>query len=425
VMREANVAKIAVIDSGHYLDFALVLAGKGHDVYYSVDWFRAFPRLEDYATGMGYEKAYPSFHKVIDPGVALSNAEYVVFTDVGLGYLASFLKGRGVRVWGASIPSQLLETDRFLMDLLMRRKGVGRPETRYAKGFNELKAVASEMLSKYSAVAVKMNVFRGNMETQLVKDVKDLDVVFSQTNLEPIQDRLSFIIEGEAEGVEWGVDTYFDGEGFVRPYAISPEAGGERTCFVRLVEKSFVDDFILSKIEPWLRDAGFKGFLSIEFFVTRDKVQVTDYTVRLPYPGAGLLARLYENVDELIMSSLDGHPVKPKYSMTYAVESDTYPESTGRWQPFTVPSKHWDFFGKRWSVYAGIEGEEHKLLYVPGGTSYGSGIGLSDGSIKDAYDKALEIASSINAPEKKYTARAWELFEEKRRKIEEWHGKIY
>lgn len=419
------MARIAVIDSGHYLDFALVLAGRGHDVYYAVDWFEAFPHVEDYATGMGYERVYPSFRKVIDPGVALERAEYVVFTDVGLGHLASFLRGRGVKVWGASIPAQLLETDRFFMDALMRRLGVGRPESRYARGFSELKAVASEMLTKYPAVAVKMNVFRGNMETQLVRDVRDLDVIFSQTNLEPIQDRLTFIVEGEAEGVEWGIDTYFDGEGFVRPYAMSPESRGERACFVRLVERSFVDDFILDRIEPWLRSVGFKGFLSIEFFVTRDRVQVTDYTIRLPYPGAGLLARLYENVDELIVSALDGHPVKPKYTFTYAVEIDTYPESTVRWQPYSVPAKHWDVFGKRWSVYVGVDGEVHKLLYVPGGTSYGSGIGLSSGSIRDAYDKAMEVASSIDAPEKKYTARAWEIFEEKRRQVEEWHGKIY
>jgi len=186
------LARIAVMIAGTTLDFALVLASKGHEVYYSVDWFRAFPRLEDYATGMGFEKAYPSFHKVIDPGIALNNAEYVVFTDVGLGYLASFLGDKGVKVWGASIPAQLLETDRFFMDILMRRIGVGRPETRYARGFSELKTVVSEMLSKYSAVAVKMNVFRGNMETQLISDVKDLDVIFSQTNLEPIQDKLSF-----------------------------------------------------------------------------------------------------------------------------------------------------------------------------------------------------------------------------------------
>jgi len=211
----------------------------------------------------------------------------------------------------------------------------------------------------------------------------------------------------------------------VRPYAISPEAGGERTCFVRLVEKSFVDDFILDKIGPWLRDTGFKGFLSIEFFVTRDKVQVTDYTIRLPYPGAGLLARLYENVDELIMSSLDGHPVKPKYSVQYAVESDTYPESTDRWQPYTVPQKYWDVFGKRWSVYTGMDGEEHKLLYVPGGTSYGSGIGLSSESLGMPMSKAMEIASSIKLRRKNTAARAWELFEERGRKLEEWHGKIY
>ena len=419
------MARIAVIDSGHYLDFALLLAGKEHDVYYSVDWFRAFPRIEDYATGMGYERAYPSFRKVIDPGVALGNAEYVIFTDVGLGHLASFLKSRGVKVWGASIPAQFLETDRFFMDSLMKRIGVGRPESRYARGFSELKSVVSDMLSKYPSVAVKMNVFRGNMETQLISDVRDLDVIFSQTNLEPIQDKLTFIVEGKAEGVEWGVDTYFDGEGFVRPYAISPEAGGERTCFVRLVERSFVDDFILDKLEPWLRRAGFKGFLSIEFFVTRDSVQVTDYTIRLPYPGAGLLARLYENVDELILSSMDGNPAKPKYTYTYAVESDSYPESTSRWQPYSVPAVHWDVFGKRWSVYVGLDGEEHKLLYVPGGTSYGSGIGLSSESIKDAYDKAIAVVSSINAPEKKFTARAWEVFEERRRQVEEWHGKIY
>jgi len=419
------MARIAVVDSGHYLDFALILASRGHDVYYSVDWFRAFPRVEDYATGMGYERAYPSFHKVIDPGIALGNADYVVFTDVGLGHLASFLKSKGVKVWGASIPAQLLETDRFFMDSLMRRVGVGRPESRYARGFQELKAVVADMLGKYPVVAVKMNVFRGNMETQLVSDLKELEVFFSQSNLEPIQDRLSFLVEGEADGVEWGIDTYFDGEGFVRPYAISPEAGGERTCFVKLVEKSFVDDFILSKIEPWLRDAGFKGFLSIEFFTTKDGVQVTDYTIRLPYPGAGLLARLYENVDELIISSLEGNPVKPKYTYTYAVESDSYPESTDRWQPFTVPAKYWDVFGKRWSVYVGLDGENHKLLYVPGGTSYGSGIGLSTESIKDAYDKAIAIVSSVNAPEKKYTARAWEIFEERRKRVEEWHGKIY
>jgi phosphoribosylamine-glycine ligase len=311
------------------------------------------------------------------------------------------------------------------MDSLMRRVGIGRPESRYARGFSELKSVVSDMLSKYPAVAVKMNVFRGNMETQLISDVKDLDVIFSQTNLEPIQDKLTFIVEGKAEGAEWGVDTYFDGEGFVRPYAMSPESRGERACFVRLVDRSFVDDFILDKIEPWLRGIGFRGFLSIEFFVIKDKVQVTDYTIRLPYPGTGLLARLYENIDDLIISSLDGHPAKPKYSMAYAVELDTYPESTERWQPYTVPVKHWDVFGKRWSVYVGLDGEEHKLLYVPGGTSYGSGIGLSNDSIRDAYDKAVEVASSINAPEKKYTARAWEIFEEKRKQVEEWHGKIY
>ncbi|MEM0040322.1 MAG: hypothetical protein QXW39_08130 [Candidatus Bathyarchaeia archaeon] len=423
--------RFAVIDSGHYLDFALMLLEYGAEkVYYSVDWFRAFPRIEDYATGFGYEEKYPGFIKVLDAGMALRKADYVVFTDVGLGGLAKFLEEKGVKVWGAKIPAQMLESDRFYMDYITR-KSIGRPkEVRMAMGFEHLKQVVADMLSRHEKVVVKMSVFRGNMETQLVSDVKDLDVIFSQTNLEPINKWISFIVEEAVDGVEWGFDGYFDGEDFVRPYAHSPEMKGEGVCMVAMHDRSFLDDLILDKLRDYLVKAGFKGFISLEFFLDGEKIYLTDYTIRLPYPGAGLLARIYGNLPELIASALDGKPVKPSVKWKYAVEMRVYPEDNAKWLPFHLPARLFFNSGKRWSVYLGnsngSDGVEYDdYLFVPGGTDLGSAIGLSNDGIMQAYEQAVEVAKLYDSPDKKYSGNAWEIFEEKRRKVEEWYGRIY
>ncbi|MEM4530893.1 MAG: hypothetical protein QXY39_03410 [Thermofilaceae archaeon] len=417
--------RIAVVDSGHYLDFAVLLAERGHDVYYSVDWFRAFPRIEDYATGFGYDAKYPNFMKVIDPGIAIARADYVVFTDVGLGGLASYLESVGKKVWGATIPAQLLETDRYFMDRVTRERIGRQKEVILARGFDELRRAVKHIIDKYGYAVVKMSVFRGNMETQLVRSIDDLDVVLSQTNLEPIQDLLTFIVEQPAEVIEWGVDLYFDGEGFVRPYAHSPEMKGEGACFVRMVERSFLDDLFLDRLEEVLLQFRFRGFISLEFFLDGEKAVIIDYTVRLPYPGAGLLARIYSNLDELLISSMDGHPVKPKVAWQYGVEMRVYPEDNTRWHPWDIPRENWFYAGKRWSVYRGEDEKLAHFLFVPGGTDLGSAIGLSNSSIREAYEQAYRIAESYNAPDRKFSGKAWDIFEEKRAKVEEWYGKIY
>lgn len=419
------MVRFAVIDSGHYLDFALLLAEKGHDVYYSVDWFRAFPRIEDYATGFGYEKKIKTFHKIIDPGLALDKADYVIFTDVGLGGLARYLRNKGVKIWGANIPTQFLETDRFFMDVVTREK-IGRDkEVRIARGFEELKRIVGEMLEKYEFVIVKMSIFRGNMETQLIRNIDDLEVIFSQTNLEPIQDYLFFIVEEPADGVEWGVDLYFDGEGFIRPYAHSPEMKGEGVCFVKLTERSFLDDLILDSLEEVLRGFDFKGFISLEFFLDGEKAVIIDYTVRLPYPGAGLLARLYRNIDEILIGALEGENIKPKITWQYGVEMRVYPEDINRWHPWDASKDIWFYLGKRWSVFRDEDEERSHFLFVPGGTDLTSMIGLSEISIKEAYDNVMKNIELIEAPDKKYSGKAWDIFEEKRKRVEEWYGKIY
>ncbi|MEM4620593.1 MAG: hypothetical protein QW607_10320, partial [Desulfurococcaceae archaeon] len=69
--------------------------------------------------------------------------------------------------------------------------------------------------------------------------------------------------------------------------------------------------------------------------------------------------------------------------------------------------------------------ERSHFLFVPGGTDLTSMIGLSEISIKEAYDNVMKNIELIEAPDKKYSGKAWDIFEEKRKRVEEWYGKIY
>ncbi len=39
--------------------------------------------------------------------------------------------------------------------------------------------------------------------------------------------------------------------------------------------------------------------------------------------------------------------------------------------------------------------------------------------------KRLKVAESYNAPDRKFSGKSWDIFEEKRARVEEWYGRIY
>jgi len=274
--------RFAYYDNKLGLDHAVALAKEGHRVKYFHEWRFRYMRLEDYMVGRNLHEnlqVVEDFFRAIHEGV-----DVAFIADVGYGYLGDYLRDvLGIPVFGASVLGDKLELYRVWAAEKMKEAGIKTPLYREVVGVDPLIDLGNRLGWDFF---VKVNMIRGNMETQRVKSAKELKTIIESAGFGPLRDNVKFIVSEPIEGVELGVDAWFNGDEFVRPYHFGNEVKGTGCCFGKWVNES-VWDPVLDRMEKILKGRYF-GTISFEGIYDGSDIYVIDVTSRLAKPASSL-----------------------------------------------------------------------------------------------------------------------------------------
>ncbi len=332
--------KFLVIDLGIGIQHALRLLEDGNEVYYYIPWQRAFPTYIDYLPGIGF-----GFKKVMDFFSVLDEVDYIVFTDIGYGWTADFLRKNNYFVYGGS-PAEVLELDRMKGKEILNSLGIKTTKGIVLKGREELEEFLEENRGK--SYYLKLNSFRGDLETSKVTSVDDAQAFLDKLAgiIGPLIEEIPFLLEEEIkDAVEVGVDAWFDGENFCpivcNAFEIKANNFGR---YLRLEEWiPFRDMLTNPKFIDYLRSVNHRGPINFEGFWDGEEIYISDPCIRHSYPLSVQHALVIPDYTEFIISIATGECIVPNISdKIYFGLVNIYSDAmigTNLWMPLNIPEE--------------------------------------------------------------------------------------
>lgn len=315
--------KYLVFDVGLYCEQANALAEGGKNyVRYFTPWFDKDPHYLDFAPGKGFEY----LEKVLYFEDNIDWADAIVFWDVAGNALCHYLRKTLPQkpIWGAGL-GERLENDRVMLKEWCKQFGLPVNKYHVCHGVLELKDHIKKNPNKY----VKINIFRGDMESFYAKDYESIEMVLDhfESAFGPHKEEYDFIVEDPIEtDVEIGVDTFFNGKDYLEPYFIGYEY--HKNLYVAHVtdELPVPLEETLSAFAPLFQKMGYRGALSTEEKVVSEKEHYfLDACMRLPNPLSALYPVMIENWSEVVYKVSKGEyvelDIKHKYVGAYALNS--------------------------------------------------------------------------------------------------------
>lgn len=306
---------VVFVDNYLALDHALRLGVEGAEVAYFNEWrWGASPKLADYMIGEGFDEIRP----VVDYHNLLRGwADVVFIADSGFGVLGDSLRREGIPVYGPSEGTDFLEMNRWRAAELMRDLGIKTPDYKLLTGVGELYSYVEA--HRDSELYVKVNVVRGDVETFAIKRPEDLSAMITKAKMGPFAHTFQFLVSHKIEGIEIGVDAWFDGRDFIRPYHFGNEVKGYGTCFGKWVTESIWDD-VLDRISPFLRRVGFTGSISFEAILNETGLYVLDVTPRIARPAGSLQYYSVQDYSSVVFRVATGENVELALNGTYTAQ---------------------------------------------------------------------------------------------------------
>lgn len=400
---------ILFIDTNLGFDHAYRLAKDGQTVYYFINWQSAFPKLEDSITGDGFKE----LKKIEDIGEVLDNVKYVMFVDIGFGSLADMLRKQGYYVFGTSSKAEKLESDRVFMIRQLKKLGIKVPESIVIKG----KQNVVKYMSKHEGELhfIKLNKFRGNIETFSVSSSLEAEIMLDQAGFGPYNDKVEFVVQKAVEdGVEIGLDVFFNGKYFIRPYFYTIEVKGAGTVG-KYTEKSIWDEIFLDKIRPFLKQSNYHGNISIEGFWDGKDFYAIDPCMRLPFPNSGIFPHFIKNYTDVIKAVARGDDIKIEVDYPYYTQIGVYSDITDIWRRIQFDRKYRNKVGFRRIV------KQNGYWVPPGDGLMATALGCGN-TYEESIKDALEVADNIDGYSLYYIAHIDEDFNKKIMKLNQLNG---
>jgi phosphoribosylamine-glycine ligase len=383
--------KVAIVyDSGLFIEIAKTLSKSFKKVYYYMPWKNGFPKSNQYIVGEGIEgiERIQNFWDYVD------KADIVIFPDIYDGDLQLELVKQGKLVWGGR-KGEEMELYRDRMKRYMKSLGLYTTPFTVIKGLDALR----EYLKDHDNVWVKQNITRGDFETFHSESYQVIEPVLDELehNLGRSKFLKEFVVEDALDdAVETGVDLYtIDGN-----YPSQTLAGievkdlgyvGKIVPYSELSPK--VTDFN-DKIKDALKQYGYRGFMSTEIRVTKDKPPyMVDFCARAGSPPNELYQLMYKNLAEIIWYGACGILIDPITTKKYGIEALIHSSWADKnWQAITFPAKFRDNIKLRNAVK--INGLYYAVPQSVGLPEIGAVVTEAD-TIEDAVEQAKEIAESI------------------------------
>jgi len=383
-----NEDVILVVDTNLGLDHARKI-GEKYKTYYAIAHCEPYPKLENTISGYGFNEII----KISDFGKGLeSGANVVIFIDSGFGYLADYLRKSGYYVIGADGKSERLELDRVYVRQVLQNLGVDVPPARVVKGIDGVIQAIKEAKGK---VFIKISRVRGSVETFGTDDPYEAEIILSSGGFKIFGDSATFVVEDELDGVEIGVDTWFDGKEFVPIVAetIEFKGSGNATKFV-LYDNSIWKD-VLEKIKPFLAKNGYVGMFCLEGFFDGETIYVTDVTPRFPFICSQAYPKVIKNYPEFLVSLAKGAPVLPEIVAKYSVQVGVYTDDPNTWRVIDYSGDKSEF--EKWIGFRRVAKKNGKYWFVPG--DYVVAVAVSaDNDLSKALLDTARRADNVSAP---------------------------
>jgi biotin carboxylase len=292
--------KFLVIDIGMGWEHARRLAEGKHDVFLTIaSNLSPTPRFINTAVGYGFEGITKT-----DFGNHFDDVDCIVFTDIGFGYLVDYLRNQGKVVFGTGSEGEKLEVDRIFAKKVYDELGIKYPETYI---FHGLDALADFFETHEGKWVLKVNTFRGDIETQIIEEVEEADAVITglmhKFGIYGTED-FKFIVEKCIDGVMVGVDTFFDGNSYVRPFHFGLEVGVD--AIGRFQDTTIMDDLMM-KLAKHLKKINYRGAISVEAMYDGKECYAIDICARFPYPLSMIYCEFIENYPDVILGVAKGN----------------------------------------------------------------------------------------------------------------------
>jgi len=333
--------EILVWDYGLSIEHCLrmVDGGKNHVVLFT-DWPSGAPKFNDYAPGLGFDKE--GVEKTLYFADYIPKADLIMFMYSGGGDLCNYLRNTiGTPIFGAGLGERIENHRQMMRKIQSETMGLPVQKTTVIKGVPKLR----EYLKRHEDVIVKIDIFRGDMETLTVKDYDEVKIPLDKLEFElgGFSEDFDFMVEEFVDGVETGFNAFFNGREFATPYMWTFLNEPGTVSFGKYVER--LPD-VLQKVAdafvPVLSKLNYRGCFCCEVRVTKKKEPyLIDVCGRFSYPESLVFLESITNFPEVIYKTAKGEPVKletaGKYYILTCLDS---PEAKDTWLQVKIDPKY-------------------------------------------------------------------------------------
>jgi len=264
-------------DYGLFVEHCNGLAKGGNEVIYYTPYNYHY---KEYAIGKDYKKLQKTLY--FDDHV--KEADCIVNFDVRdqsrIELLRKLFPEKSI--FGSGKAGRL-EDDRILLKKLVKAAGLPSQDYEVVRGITALKEYLKKNKDKY----VKINIFRGDMESFHSPDFDtvEFDILEIETALGAHKESFDFIVEDTIHAdIEIGGDLFFNGD-YLTPYLFGYEL--EKNLYIGKV----VDELCPALTEtmdafyPILKELNYRGALSWEEkIVSQEEHYILDWCSRLASP---------------------------------------------------------------------------------------------------------------------------------------------
>lgn len=377
--------KFLIYDSGGFsIEFARALAqnGKNHVFYYTI-WGTGLPKFDQYAPGLGFENE--GVEKVLYPFEHIQESDCIVFPFIGAGDLANYLRQTTkIPIFGAG-KGEKLENHRIWEKEIQKKLGL--PTQKYV----EIKGVTAlrEYLQKNPNKIVKLDIFRGDIESLVAKDYESVKLILDRTEvrLGAFADSYNFMVEEFIKGCECGFDCFFNGTKYIKPYMWSWMLDGDVSISKFMDKLPAPIEKVANAFIPVLKKLGYHGMVSSEIRVTPDGTPyLIDLCMRFPYPTAVVFTEAIKNYPEVVYKVAKGEDVTiqtaGKYLLEVPLESHEVAEN---WVKLSFEEKY-----SKWvKMYEGVKLD--RKYYAVKGNKYV----INLVACGDDFDKLIRIVRKV------------------------------
>ena len=393
--------KVLVIDFGLFSEIAARLARDCGHVYYFVPWQDAFPKMSKALIGQNFKE----IDRVMEYEPLLDSVDLIVFPDTHSGAHVEFLRSHGYPVAGVG-QAEELELDRWEMRQIQKEIGLPSQDTELITGIVNLFEYLSEVKHKF----VKMNIFRGDIESFYHSDIESSIPLLNHLryDLGPKADEVEFVVEDEVKGCEPGLDCIIWDSQVLSPtmYGFEKKGAGYigRVCDIKDIPPQL--KMVQDKLAPIFKAYRYRFFFSSEVICpNKTDGYLIDPCCRFAAPAVSAIqTELIENFSEVMFSFAGEQPVMPimrhKYGAGIVLYSDW---ANANWLNVQIPKEL-----SRWIKFrmaSCFESDSGNMEYwaVPGHTTIATAVGLAD-----TYEEAASIAVERSKEVKGYQIQGGE-----------------